>query len=141
MLQLQQRKVEIDQLELRVLVVTFETPQRAAIYVEETDLPWPVLIDEPRSLYRTFGMASGSFWQIWGPQNWGAYIRVIARGRLPKRPRNDVNQLGGDVLIDPEGTVRVHHVSRSPTDRPSIDSLLEVLRSASQGPAAEDTGF
>ena len=74
-------------------------------------------------------MEPGSFRAIWSPKTWGAYLRIIAKGRLPKRPRNDVNQLGGDVLIDHEVKVRVHHVSRSPTDRPSIDSLLEVVKS------------
>lgn len=127
MLQLQQRQVEIDRLGLRVALVTFETPQRAEIYVEETGLAWPMLIDESRSLYEVFGMDPGSFRAIWSPKNWGAYLRIIAQGRLPKRPRNDVNQLGGNVLIDPAGRVRVHHVSRSPPDRPSIDSLLEVV--------------
>lgn len=100
-----------------------------------------MLIDESRSLYRKFGMGCGSFWEIWGPQNWRAYIRLIVRGRLPRRPRNNVNQLGGDVLVDPEGIVRVHHVSRNPKDRPPIDMLLEVVRNATQGPTAEGTGF
>lgn len=128
MLQLQQRKAELDRLGLRVALVTFETPDRAEIYIKETGLPWPLIIDESRSLYQTFAMDPGSFRAIWSPKNWGAYLRIIAKGRLPKRPRNDVNQLGGDVLIDPEGIVRVLHVSRSPTDRPSIDSLLEVVK-------------
>ena len=43
-------------------------------------------------------------------------------------PTDDVYQLGGDVLIDPEGTIRLHHVSRIPIDRPSVESLLEVVR-------------
>lgn len=124
MLQLQQRKAELDGLGLRVALVTFETAARAGIYVNETGLTWPLLIDESRSLYKAFAMDPGSFRAIWSPKNWGAYLRIIAKCRLPKWPRNDVNQLGGDVLIDPDGNVRIHHVSRSPTDRPSIDSLL-----------------
>ena len=129
MLQLQQRKAELDKLALRVALVTFETSEWAEIYVKETGLTWPLLIDESRSLYKAFSMDPGSFRAIWSPRNWGAYLRIILKGRLPKRPRNDVNQLGGDVLIDPEGHVRIHHVSRSPTDRPSIDSLLDAVNS------------
>ena len=124
---MQQRKDEIDLLQLRVAAVTFETPQRAMLYVEETGFPWPMLIDSSRSLYHDFGMGRGSFGAIWGPQNWGTYFKLMARGRLPRPPRDDVNQLGGDVLVDPNGIVRLHHVGRGPADRPSIDSLLAVV--------------
>ena len=129
MLQLQQRKAELDELGLHIVLISFETPVRAELYVKETGLAWPLIIDEPRSLYEAFGMDPGSFQAIWSPKNWGVYLRIIAKGRLPKLPRNDVNQLGGDVLIDPDGKVKIHHVSRSPTDRPPIDSLLAGVRS------------
>ena len=56
-----------------------------------------MLIDASRSLYRVFEMDRGSFWAVWGLQNWDAYFKLMARGRMPLRPHNDVNQLGGDV--------------------------------------------
>lgn len=127
-MQLQQRRAEIDASEVQVAAVTFEAPQRAAAYVDETKFPWPILIDQSRSLYRAYGMQRGSFWAIWGPQNWGAYFKIMARGRMPRRPHDDVNQLGGDVLVDPDGIVRLHHVGRGPADRPPVDFLLEAVR-------------
>jgi len=87
-----------------------------------------MMINESLSLYGAYGMERGSFWEIWGPQNWGAYVKLMARGRMPRLPHRDVNQLGGDVLVDPDGIVRLHHVSRGPADRPSIDSLLVAVR-------------
>jgi hypothetical protein len=131
-LQLQQHKAEIDLLELQVVVVTFETPQYAKAYVDETGFPWPLLIDESRSLYRAYGMDRGSFLAIWGPQNWGAYFKLMARGRMPRRPHNDVNQLGGDALVDPDGIVRLHHIGRGPADRPSTDSLLAAVKAGTK---------
>jgi len=113
---------------MSVAAVTFETPERAQDYVAETGFPWPMLIDASRSLYRAFGMERGSVWAVWGPQNWGAYFRIMARGRMPRRPHDDVQQLGGDVLVDPRGIVRLHHVGRGPADRPSIDTLLDAVR-------------
>jgi hypothetical protein len=38
------------------------------------------------------------------------------------------DNLVGDVLIDPEGIVRVHHVGTGPADRPSVSSLPEIVR-------------
>ena len=91
-----------------------------------------MLIDESRCLYRACGMNRGSFRAIWGPQNWGAYFRLMLRGRIPRRPHDDVNQLGGDVLLDPDCIVRLHHVGRGPADRPSIDSLLAAVKAESR---------
>jgi hypothetical protein len=42
----------------------------------------------------------------------------------------DVVQLGGDILIDPGGYVRLHHVGKSPADRPTVKSILGVVRNA-----------
>lgn len=129
-MQLQQHRDEIERLGLRVAAVTFETPGRARTYVEETQLCWPLLVDTTRSLYHAYGMQRGGFRTIWGIRNWGAYLRLMARGQMPRRPYDDVNQLGGDVLLNPEGVVRLHHISRGPADRPSIDSLLALVGEA-----------
>jgi hypothetical protein len=128
-LQLQQHKAEIDSLDLRVAAITFESPIYAESYITQTGFPWPLLIDGSRSLYRAYSMERGSLWAVWGPQNWGAYFKLMARGRMPRLPHDDVHQLGGDVLIAPDGKVCLHHVGRGPADRPSIDSLLSVVRS------------
>jgi alkyl hydroperoxide reductase subunit AhpC len=129
-LQLQQRHGEIRQRQVQVVVVTFEPKEQAQQYAAETGVAWPVLIDESRTLYEEFGMHRGSFWSIWSPRNWWAYLRLILRGRMPGLPHHDVYQLGGDVLIDPSGTIRMCHVCQTPKDRPPVDSILAVIDSA-----------
>ncbi len=121
----------MEALGLAVLVVTFESRQHAVRYVRDTELPWPMLIDEDRSLYHAYGMEAGDWRQILGPASWGAYARLMARGRMPRRPSGDPQQLGGDVLIDPAGIVRLHHVGSGPADRPVIEQLLEGVRAGS----------
>jgi hypothetical protein len=131
-LQLQQQADAIQTVGLRVLVVTFEGASPARRYVDETQLPWPLLIDEKRELYQAFTMGAGSRWDVLGPASWSVYFKLMARGRLPRRPTGDITQLGGDVLIDPSGIVRLHHVGTGPADRPSVESLLHVVRPASK---------
>jgi alkyl hydroperoxide reductase subunit AhpC len=126
--QLRQRADQIASLDLSVLVVTFESPQHARRYVEEIELPWPMLIDENRSLYRAYGMEPGNWREIFGPASWAAYGKLMIRGRMPRRPTGDTQQLGGDVVIDPSGVVRLHHVGSGPADRLSIEQLLEAVR-------------
>ena len=130
---MQQRQAELGTLAIDVLVVTFEIDVVARQYA--AGLPWPVLLDETRALYGAYGMSRESVWRVWGPASWWGFITLLARGRKLHLPTGDVYQMGGDVLIDPQGVVRLHYVSRYPLDRPSIDALL----AAARGAAAPDT--
>ena len=96
----------------------------AMAYVQDTQLPWPLLVDRERTLYHAYGMERGRWWDIYGPASSWAYLKLFARGRRPRLPGSDVHQLGGDVLIDPAGIVRLHHVGSGPADRPPVATLL-----------------
>jgi hypothetical protein len=127
---LRQHSAEIEALGLQVLVVTFEAANVAADYVRETGFPWVLLLDPTRALYTAYGMGRGRWWKIWGPATWWAYARLLAQGKRPQRSSADVNQLGGDVLINPAGDVVVLHVGSGPADRPAISALLAPVRKA-----------
>ena len=128
-MQLQQHRNDLESLSIAVVVVTFESPEIAENYAREAGFAWPILLDGSRELYQAYGMGRGGWWVILGPSSWWGYLKLLLRGRKPRRPTDDVHQLGGDVLIDPKGIVRLHHVSRTPLDRPSVESLLEAVRS------------
>ena len=121
----------LERLGVDVAVVTFDADAMARAYVADTELTWPLLIDEDRTLYAAYGMLHARFLDIWGPQTIVAYLRAIIAGMRPAAPGRDVNQRGGDVLVDPQGIVRLHHVGRGPADRPSVEALLDVVRSGS----------
>jgi len=116
---------------VQVAVVTFEAGYFAKQYVQETGIDWPLLIDEKRELYGSYGMLKASFWDIWGPKTWWAYFKELLAGHLPKSSAGDISQRGGDVLVDPDGTVQLHHVGSGPTDRPSVESILAYVQSKS----------
>lgn len=116
-----------------VAVVTFENDFFARQYVAETGLAWPLLIDDKRELYRGYGMLTASFWDVWGPKSWWVYLRALARGERPQPAHGDIYQRGGDVLIDPVGIVRLHHVGSGPADRPAVAAILGCIESSSAG--------
>ena len=122
------------------VAVTFESPEQARRYIEESGWPWPLLVDRDRAAYSAFGMVRGSYWNVLGLHLWPGYIRTLFRAGRPKlrRPNDDVYQLGGNALIDAEGVVRQLHRSGTPLDRPSIDELLEWI-DATDGSAPETT--
>lgn len=121
---------ELASLKVKVVIVTFEHDFFARSYAEETGLNWPLLMDGGRELYRAYGMLHASFWDLWGPESWRVYFRELLKGQKLHRPTNDIHQRGGDVLIDPQGIVRLHHVGTGPADRPPVETILHMIRSS-----------
>ena len=118
----------LDTLGLSICVVTFDKELLAQEYALQTQTCWPLLIDTDRSLYRAYGMDRGSAWQIYGPQAIWIYLKLLARGRRLQPSGSDYHQLGGDVLIDPSGIVRLHHVGQGPHDRPQLADVLAAIK-------------
>lgn len=125
---MQQQQETLRDLGIQVAIVTFEAAPIARSYVAEMKFSWPVLVDRDRTLYRDYGMDRGRLRDIWGARTWIAYFKEFARGRRPKYSGADTRQLGGDVLVDPTGIVRFHHVGSGPGDRPSVAAVLEARR-------------
>ena len=124
MLQLQHARDALARLGIQPLVVTFEGEEAAGDYLAETSLIWPLLVDRERRLYRSYQMHRARIRHLWGFNTLRAYCREAWHGRFPRLPRADTGQQGGNVLIDPTGVVRFHHVGLGPADRPSVKTLL-----------------
>ncbi len=132
MLQLQQQKERVLRNNIAIVVVTFEHAENALNYQGEAHLEWPVVVDISKELYSYFGMAKAGFWDLWGYSTWKAYIREILKGNLPKSARDDIHQRGGDVLINPEGIVKLHYISKGPADRPDLEDVFGVVEQENQ---------
>jgi hypothetical protein len=123
---LRQAEGELERLGVQLLAVTFEGAEAARAYVAETGLRWPLLVDTERRLYHAYGMGKARLRHLWGAATFRAYWREARLGRFPRLPRADTRQQGGNVLIDPAGLVRFHHVGLGPADRPAVHELLAV---------------
>ena len=121
---MQQAEEELERLGVQTLAVTFEDAAAARAYVAETGLRWPLLVDTDRLLYRAYAMRKARLRHLWGAATFLAYWREARLGRFPRLPSADTRQQGGNVLIDPDGLVRFHHVGLGPADRPAVESLL-----------------
>ena len=134
-MQLHQAEPRLSELGVETVMVTFEGPAAAAAYANDTGLSFPILVDEARTLYRGYGLGSASVRHLIGPTTLKAYAREALRGVWPKRPVADAAQQGGDVLIDPEGIVRFHHIGRGSGYRPSIDAILHGVTAPGRPPS------
>ena len=127
-MQLCERSEALDELGARVLVVNFDRRPDSPAHWIQAGVYWPLLHDARRTLYAAYGMGRASRWDVWGPATWWAYAKALLRGRRLTHSTGDIHQRGGNVIVDPDGIVRLHHVGRGPADRPSVDALLDVMR-------------
>jgi hypothetical protein len=118
-----------EELDVRVVVVSFAAPASLAAYRERLGLEDALLLsDTDRAAYAAFGFDRASVARAYlHPRVWWRYATLLVRGRRLERPEEDTLQLGGDVLVDRDGVVRWTYRSRGPEDRPS---LAEVRRQA-----------
>ena len=113
----------------RVLCVTFVAPPLLAAYERELALDGIEFLGDPeRVLYTALGFDRASFARVWlHPAVWRRYAALIARGRRPHPPGQDVYQLGGDAVVDAGGRLRWVYASAGPEDRPTVDELFAAL--------------
>ncbi len=125
-----ERQTALDELDVRVIAVTFESARAIERYQEKERLLVPLLRDPGRKAYRRFGLGRGDPASIWGRETLFYYGREFLRGRMPAQRRADAYQLGGDVILNADLSGGWIYRSRHPADRPSLDSVIEHLRRA-----------
>ena len=113
-----------------VVMVTFTDPKNLDGYLSAHDLPFPVLVDPDRSMYRAYGLDRGSVLRVWGWKAAKRYLEILRRGgwRELRKPTEDTLQLGGDFIVGPDGTLAWGFWGEGPDDRPSVDELITQLR-------------
>lgn len=134
-MQLRRQAEELKELDTQVLIISFGTVHAVRWWQRETGVTeFPILLDEDRKVYHAYGLRR-SFWQVWSLRVMWHYWRMTRRGWKIRPIKGDPHQLGGDFVVDPEGVLRLVHASRDPTDRASVDSLLQVVAQIKRGAA------
>ena len=110
-----------------IVTISFGTPYWANVWLQETQSPFPFLVDPERAAYRAYGLEASVF-RSWSPANLWYYSKAVLQRRETFGKRGDPHQLGGDFIIDARGIVQLSHPSRDPTDRPSMARILAVLQ-------------
>jgi peroxiredoxin len=125
--QLCQHEVELKQLNVEVLLVSFGTPEVAKVWLQERCPSFRLLLDSQRTTYRTYGLQR-SWLRSWNLRTLWRYIQLLRAGRRWRGIQGDSAQLGGDVIVDANGIIRLAYRSHDPTDRPAVANLLALLQ-------------
>ena len=124
MVQLRRHLETFEELNTEIIAVSFTGGHLADVWVQQTSVPFTLVIDEERKLYKTFGLEE-SFWGSFGFKSTWYYIKHI---KIPRIWGNPV-QLGGDFLLDENGVLRWSYRSKDNTDRPNVEQIIDKVRS------------
>jgi len=135
------QSVALAEMGVGIVALFFSQVHRLPEYRVRFDIPddIPLLADEGRTVYKVYGMRVGSLREIYSPQVIAKYARLIRGGmKMRMKTNEDTRQLGGDIIVGPNGRVILAHCSKNQADRPSVETLIAMIRAA-QGTTNEQT--
>lgn len=87
-----------------------------------------VLLDRERIAYKAYQLERSRL-RSWHPRVVWIYIkRWFQRDEFYGSHGDDTSQLGGDFIVNQNGVLRLIHPSHDPSDRPSVDELVNALK-------------
>ena len=99
----------------------------ARLFREETDIRFPLLIDEQRQAYRAAGLRNANVLHVLRRDNKVARERARSAGYRQQRLGQNPFQLGGSFVFGPGDIDRFSHVSRTFGDNAAVEDLLAAL--------------
>ena len=133
--QLSRAHEEFEAAGIDVVLIGQATPRHAAHFKRRFEIELPVLADEDRSSYRAAGAKKATMGELLGPasvsKGMGHVVKsrgAIRQGRVIGHPA----QLGGAMIVKPDGTVPWSHMSEDASDNAANEELLEAARRATQ---------
>jgi peroxiredoxin len=105
------------------------TPRHAAHFRRRQGIDLPVLADEKRASYKAAGAKIATLDELLGPKVVAKGLVGALRSRQPQgRTIGHPAQLGGAMIIRPDGSVAWSHMSEDASDNASPAEILAALR-------------
>jgi peroxiredoxin len=130
-MQLHRARAQFEEAGGRLVLIGQATPRHAAHFRRRQGIQLPVLADDDRVSYRAVGAKVGGVLDLVSP-------KVVAKGALTGLRERTIQgrtvgnpaQLGGAVVVRPDGKVTWSHMSADAGDNASPDEILAALRQA-----------
>ena len=131
--QLHRARSEFEAAGISLVLIGQATPRHAAHFRRRFEIELPVLADERRESYRAAGAKVATVGELLGPRSVGLGFMKSARSRGAIRQGKVIGhpaQLGGAMVVRPDGTVAWSHMSEDASDNASPEEILEGARRA-----------
>lgn len=136
-MQLHRAREQFEGAGVNLVLIGQLTPRHAAHFRRRSGIGIPVLADEARASYEAAGAKVATMTELLGP-------KVIAKGIATGRKTGQVQgrvvghpaQLGGAMLITPDGTVAWSHMSENASDNAEPQEILAAIQELRRPPAS-----
>lgn len=128
-MQLYRDRDRIEAAGARLVVIGQGNPAQANHFRETQKVnDLPILVDPKRKTYKLAGTKVGSFSELLGPAVVLKGIRTSAKEKVRQGATvGHAAQLGGTVLVLPDGSVPWTHLSDDASDNASVDEIVEAI--------------
>jgi prostamide/prostaglandin F2alpha synthase len=133
--QLHRAREKFDQAGVELVLIGQATPRHAAHFRRRQGIELPVLADKERESYKAAGAKVATVGELLGPASATKGITTALRsgGRIRQgRTIGHNAQLGGSIVIKPDGTVAWSHMSEHAGDNASAEELLKAAKAAAK---------
>ena len=132
-MQLHRARSEFEAAGVPLVLIGQATPRHAAHFRRVQEVELPVLADEERASYRAAEAKVASAIEMLGPKSIakGFMKTAQSRGKIRQgKVIGDPAQLGGAMVIAPDGTVAWSYMSKDPSDSAPVGEILAAAREA-----------
>ena len=127
-MEVQNNREKFNVLGVQIKIISFARPESLTEYQKHFQWKFDIYSDPERKLYHSFGMKQISALNVFHPRTLLKYAQYALEGKKIEKTKEDIYQIGGDVLLDANGKVRYRFCSQRPDDRPSIETLLTEIK-------------
>ena len=130
-MQLHRDRQKFEEAGVRLVVMGQGRPEQAAHFREAQGVDLDLLVDTKREAYRAAGTKVATFNELLGPRVVARGARrTLASGVRQGRTVGHPAQLGGVLLVMPDGSIPYAHLSEDASDNPPNDEVLAAVREA-----------
>ena len=128
-MQLHRAREQFEAAGVNLVLIGQLTPRHAEHFRRRQGIELTVLADERRSSYKAAGTKVATLGELLGPKVVAKSFATTARtGRVQAKTIGHPAQLGGAMLIAPDGTVAWSHMAQDASDNASPEEILEAVR-------------
>ena len=130
-MQLHRARTEFEDAGAALVLIGQATPRHAAQFRRRQGIQLPVLADEDRVSYKAAGAKVAGVTDLFGPKVVAKGAVTIAKHRVVQgRTIGNTAQLGGAIVVQPDGTIAWSHMSTDAGDNASPEEIVAAVRSA-----------
>lgn len=139
--ELNRARVRFEQAGARVVLIGQGSPADASRFRDQMGIGLQILADADRVTYLWAGTKLATLDELIGPAVVGRALVAMARQRvIVGRTTGDEAQLGGSIVVTPDGSIPFAHISRDASDVASVPELVAVVATvATHGPSQPDS--